>query len=430
MLRLASWIEIEIEFESESESERDRESDSESYIKRVSLRGEEMTASASTQTAARVRRIPAETILLVAVFILVAIGVLVVFDASFPMSINSDRAGHNPLFFGTQQAKGLFAGLLGMALAIRIGYTGLRRWAGTLMAAGAVLLCLVWAPHHIGIAKQHAARWVHLGLTFQPSEIAKLTLVMFLAHMLSRPDCRVKHLTEGIIAPLAAAGLYMLLIFAEPDLGTALVVFATFLTMILIAGARKRHVAAIILLAPIVILARGGLKPGQLQRIQVFAQQGDNPTGPGYQTFHSKLAIGSGQYTGVGWGAGREKYYLPEANSDFIFATIGEELGFVGTTAILVLFALVSWCGFTIARQTEDPFGRLLAVGLTALITWQALINVAVVTISIPATGVPLPFISYGSTSLVLTLISVGLLVSISQNSHGVRFAPARTAAH
>ncbi len=269
---------------------------------------------------------------------------------------------------------------------------------------------------------------MHIGMVFQPSEIAKITLVLFLAAVLTEGTYGVRRVTRRVSAALSATAVYLMLILLEPDLGTAIVLFLAFLTLFAVAGAKLKQIAVILALVPALLLLKGGLKPGQMSRLRVFEQHGDISSGDGYQSYHSKLAIGSGQYFGVGWGSGREKYYLPQANSDYIFATVGEEFGLLGTSLMLLAFAVVTWCGLTIARQAPDQYGRLLAVGLTALISWQALINIAVVTVSIPATGVPLPFISNGITSLVLTLVSVGLLVSIGQDSKGVRIGPAPVA--
>jgi cell division protein FtsW len=245
--------------------------------------------------------------------------------------------------------------------------------------------------------------------------------MLFVAAKLAPDKFRNRSQAKRMTEALAATGVYLALIVLEPDLGTAIVLFLAFLTMFLAGGARAKQIAIIVSVAALLFVIKGGLKPGQMSRLRVFTQQGMVEAGDGYQSFHSRLAIGSGEYTGMGWGSGREKYYLPQANSDYIFATVGEEFGLIGTSIVLLMFAVITWCGITIARQAADPFGRLLAVGLTAIISWQALINIAVVTVSIPATGVPLPFISNGLTSLILTLVSVGLLINIAQESKGVR---------
>lgn len=378
-----------------------------------------MTPVPSKPDTVRSGKLPVETILLIDVCILVAVGLLMVFDASYPLSLTSKHVGYDPYYFGKHQLLGLVGGIAAMSAAIWIGYAQLRRNAGLCAVMGAVLLVLVWAPH-LGVNKLHASRWIHFGTEFQPSEIAKLCLVIYLASALTRKRYSIRHLSNATLAPLAVAGLYMWLIDREPDLGTTIVVFATVLTMLYMAGARPRHLVTLVLLAFFLFLAKGGLMNGQAERIKVFMAQGAITKGAGYQTYHSKLAIGSGEIFGVGWGGGHEKYYLPEANSDFIFATVSEELGLVGSTVVISLFMVLSWCGLKIASQTEDPFGRLLALGLTGLLTWQTVINIAVVTLSIPATGVPLPFISYGSTSLAITLAIVGILVSIAHDPKGL----------
>ncbi len=370
------------------------------------------------------KRFPADSLLIVVTLILVAFGILMVFDTSFPLSIynHNPLVDHNPYVFGRQQAKGLMIGLIAMVFAMQFGYQWMRNHAGKIATAAGILLLLVLS-HHFGHNTNHATRWINLGhgIKFQPSEIAKLALVICLAAMLARTDYKDKRAYRRLAPPLAITGAYLLLIFLEPDLGTAIVLGLTSLTMLRLAGTSWKHLGYIVLIAGVGILLKGGLSSGQKDRLRVYMLQGNDSSGTAFQTFESKIAFGSGELLGVGWGQGRIKYQLPEANSDFIFATVGEELGLLGTSVMITMFGIMSWCGIEIARKTDDPFGRQLAIGITALLTWQTLVNVAVVTICIPETGVPLPFISFGSTSLVVSLTCVGILVSIAHNPLGLR---------
>ncbi len=188
------------------------------------------------------------------------------------------------------------------------------------------------------------------------------------------------------------------------------------MTIFFLAGARKRHLALITAVAFVAVLLIGFQFGHRAGRITAFLHPEKDMQGIGYQIYHARLAVGSGLWVGEGLGQGREKYYLPQGNSDFIFATMAEELGFVGCLPVLLALCVVGWRGFRIALRTRDRFGQLLATGIAALISWQALINIAVVTGSIPATGVPLPFISLGSSSLILLLAGIGILLNIAQH--------------
>ncbi|HZO91049.1 MAG TPA: putative lipid II flippase FtsW [Chthonomonadaceae bacterium] len=367
------------------------------------------------RSAAR-SRLPVDRLLFTATLALLVIGLWMVFDASYVKTLDSARMGHDAFFFVKRQAVGAILGLGALFTMMRVGYWHLRRLAVPLMLLGLVCLCAVWLPR-IGINENHANRWVALGpIRFQPSELAKLTLIIYLAALLSRVHCNVRDLGQGLGPPLAVTTLYLILIEREPDLGTAFVLFLAVLTQCFLAGARKRHLALVCAVGGLAVLLMGFGFGHRAGRITTFLHPEKDTQGIGYQIFHSRLAIGSGGWSGAGLGEGREKYFLPQGNTDFIFATIAEELGFFRTASVLGLLCLVGWRGFRIACQTRDRFGALLAAGIAALISWQALINVAVATASIPATGVPLPFISYGSSSLVFLLAGIGILLNIAQN--------------
>ncbi len=360
-------------------------------------------------------RLPVDHVLFAATLALVVIGLWMVFDSSYIKTLDNAKMGHDAFFYVKKQAVGVVAGLGALFAMMQIGYWRLRRLAVPLMLLGMALLLAVYFPH-VGVRENNASRWLALGpARFQPSELAKMTLILYLAALLSRPDCKIRHLSEGLGPPLLIAGLYLLLIEREPDLGTAVVLFLAVLTQLFLAGARKRHIALIGGVALLAVLLLGFGWGHRQGRITAFLHPEKYSKNVGYQILHSRFAVGSGGLTGVGLGQGREKYFLPQGNSDFIFATLAEELGFVRTVPIMALLCVVGWRGFRIACQTKDRFGALLAVGIASLISWQALINIAVATASIPATGVPLPFISFGSSSLVFLLAGVGVLLNIAQ---------------
>lgn len=360
-------------------------------------------------------QLPVDRLLFLLTLALMVIGLWMVFDASYVKTLDNAKMGFDAFYFVKKQAAGAIVGLFALFTMMRFGYWNLRKLAIPLMFLGMGMLFAVWLPH-VGINENHADRWVAFGpIRFQPSEIAKLTLLIYIAALFSRPHVSIRDLSQGLAPPLCVAGVYLLLIEREPDLGTAFVLFMAVLTVIYLAGARKRHVALIGAGAVLIVLLFGFGFGHRQNRILTFLHPELDKKGAGFQIWHSKLAIGSGEWMGVGLGEGREKHFLPQGNTDFIFATIAEELGFVRTLPLLALLCFVGWRGFRIATQTKDRFGALLAAGIAALISWQALTNIAVATASIPATGVPLPFISFGSSSLIFLMAGIGILLNIAQ---------------
>lgn len=370
----------------------------------------------STGIPVKSTNIPIQNALYAATLSLVVLGLWMVFDTSYAKALDSSKIGNDAFFFVKKQAQGVVVGMLAMFLAMRLGYWRLKQHAGGLMVVSLVLLIAVWLPH-VGVVENNAHRWVNLiHFKFQPSELAKLALILYLSAMLSRNHVKVHSLAGGLGPPLTVAALTLVLIEREPDLGTAVVLFMVVLTILFLAGARVSHLLLIIGGAVLAVAVLGFGFKHRGDRIDAFLHPDKYKRSIGYQSFHSRVAVGSGEIMGVGLGQGREKYYLPQADTDFVFATMAEELGFARTAPILGVLCLVGGLGFRIAWQTKERFGALLAGGIAALISWQALVNIAVATVSIPATGVPLPFISYGSTSLVLLLAGIGILMSVAQH--------------
>jgi cell division protein FtsW len=361
-------------------------------------------------------KMPLDLLLFGATILLVVIGLWMVFSSSYIKTLDNPRIG-DAFFFVKRQAFGAVVGLFALFVAMKIDYTQLRRFAVPLLFVGFALLLAVWIPG-IGRAENGASRWIYIkSFGFQPSELAKIILVLYLAARMSRPNHKIRDFTDGFLPPLAVIVAYLFLIEREPDLGTATVLFLAVMTQLYVACARKRHLALVFLIGALLTVVMIGGFGHRGKRITTFLNPEHDKQGIGYQIYHSKLAIGSGGWMGAGLGQGKEKYFLPQADSDFIFATVAEEFGFFRTLPILGLLCLVGWRGFRIAYLAGDRFGALLATGIAAVITWQALINIAVTTASIPATGVPLPFLSYGSTSLVVMMMGVGLLLNIAQHS-------------
>ena len=348
---------------------------------------------------------------------LLVIGLLMVLDASYISQL--DKSTHDAFFQLKRQLGGAALGMLALTGAWLYGYWRLQRLAVPLMFLGIVLLLSVYIPH-FGISHNNAHRWIRVGMEFQPSEIAKLFLLIYVARLLSKPMPKrmsdFATLFNWVGVPLLISVVYIGLIDKEPDMGTAIVLFCAVMTQLYLAGVKKRHLAIIIGAALLVGVFMILSHKHRIGRMTTFMNPESDRRGAGYQTIQSRYAVGSGGWFGMGWGHGRGKYYLPECDTDFIFATIAEELGFAGSLAVISLFILVAYRGFLISFQAKDRFASLLAAGIASLFSFQALINITTATGSLPATGVPLPLISSGNTSLVSTMIGIGILMSISQS--------------
>src|SRR5579864_2886441 len=348
------------------------------------------------------------------VLLLTCIGIVMVYSAS---SVAAQAQYRDGTWFLKRQLLYEVLGLIGMSAAWRLHYVRLRRFTLPLLAGTLVALALVLVPH-IGRVAGGARRWLSFGgpLNFQPSELAKLALILYLAHFLANRGERTREFGAGIVPPLIVLGLTAAPIVKEPDLGSALILVLITFAMLFAAGARLEHLAAVAVAAVPVVLTVIMHAGYRSQRLLSFINPWRDPRGSGFHIIQSLLAIGSGGLVGLGLGHSRQKFfYLPERHTDFIFAIIGEELGLVGSVVVIVLFAALAVWGFRIAARCEDRFGSLLASGLTTMLVGQAVLNIGVVSGSLPITGVPLPFISFGGSSLVLNYIAVGILLNISQ---------------
>jgi cell division protein FtsW len=345
---------------------------------------------------------------------LVAFGLVMVYSAS---SARALLGSDDPAYYLKRQALYAVAGLVALVLLSRTDYRRLRHAAGPLLLASFVLLVAVLA---VGTAVNGARRWIPLGtLTFQPSELAKLALALWIAGLLARRPA--PQTLADLVRPIGlVVGAACALILVEPDLGSALAIVIMVAAILLVAGTPVRTLATGSGVAGMLVLAAIWFEPYRRARIFSFIDPWHDPQGAGFQSVQAMIALGSGGIFGVGLGESVQKiYYLPEASTDMIFAIVGEELGLVGVLAVIGAFALFAYAGLNIALHCHDPFGKRLAAGLTALVCGQAAVNVSAVMGLAPLTGVPLPFVSYGGSSLVVGLASVGILLNIAVN-HGV----------
>lgn len=357
---------------------------------------------------------PPDLMLFAAVAALVGIGLMMIFSAS---SATAYAAHHDTAFYLKRQLMWLAVALVAAFGAYRCDYRKLRRLAGPALCFAFITVIAVLVPH-VGLVSGGARRWIGIGpLSFQPSEFAKLALVIYLAAALTTKGERVRAFAGGIFPLLLVSGLLAVCVLKEPDMGTASLLLFVALAMLFVAGARLPH-----LLATVLVMVPGATlsvvtSKYKLARVLAFVDPFKDRQDTGYHIVQSLYALGSGGAMGLGLGASRQKFsYLPEQYTDFIFAILGEELGLVGTLAVIALFVLFTQRAIRIALGAPDRFGFLLAMGCTFAIVIQAFINIGVVTSSWPVTGVPLPFVSFGGSSLIVSLVCVALLLNIGRH--------------
>lgn len=346
---------------------------------------------------------------------LVVVGLAAVYGASSLVATPSGPVGAS---YAMRQAVGAVVGGLVATILARVDYQWWRRWAWPLIGVTALLLVVPLLPFTHGIAPtiNGARRWIDAGpVQFQPSELAKLAVVVWTAMLCARKGELVRTFRRGVAPVLVILGPLVLLIFLEPNLSMALLVALLAGIVLFTAGARIGHFLLLgVLAAPLLYRAVADAQY-RLARVLTFLNPGSAPAEASWQVHQSLVGIGAGRVLGVGYGEGQQKLgYLPYAYSDFIFSSIGEEWGFVGVALVTAAFGVVVWLGFRIARSAADPFGRLLATGLTAMLGLGAILHVGVSLAVIPATGIPLPFISYGRSSLLVALAAVGILISVA----------------
>lgn len=351
--------------------------------------------------------------IVVLILLLLCTGIVMIYSAS---GIYAYEKFGDSSFFLKRHLIYLSFGVIMAFIVMYFDYRRLRRYSRPLIIFTILLLiCLFPFGKEIGGVK----RWFKFGLlSFQPSEFAKLALVIYLADFLSRRQSRLADFRRGFLPPAIVTGLIALLILAQPDFGCALTILLLGSILFCTAGIQLRYILSTFLLSIPIISLAVITAPYRWRRIVAFINPWADPQGSGFQLIQSYLALGSGGIFGVGLGKSQQKLlYLPAAQTDFIFSIIGEELGLIGTGVVVILFLLFMWQGLKVAYTSDDLFGRFLALGIVSIITIQVIINIGVSTGSIPTKGLPLPFISYGGTSLVFNLIGVGLLLNISRSS-------------
>ena len=354
-----------------------------------------------------------DSILCVTVAILVLIGIVMVFSSSAAYTEHNDS-----FYFLKRQVLWCLLGTGLLLIAKNLDYHKLHQYTYPIMIFTFLLLVVVMFPEFskkVGGAR----RWLAFGgFSFQPSELAKFTLVLFIAKSLVKRADKLRSFAYGYLPNLIVLGFFFIPIFFQPDFGTVMVILAVTFTMLFIAGLRKKFLFLSILAIIPIVASAILFAEYRTRRIIAFLNPWEDPSGVGFQVIQSFYAFGRGGFWGAGLGESSQKLYrLPEAHTDFIFSVIGEELGFVGTTAIVLLFLIFIWRGFLTAYQAKDPFGTHLATGLTLLIGLQAFINLGVASGLLPTKGLTLPFISMGGSSMLVTMLSVGVILNISEQT-------------
>jgi cell division protein FtsW len=358
-----------------------------------------------------------DIIVLLMVVILTCFGVVMVYSASSVMAAKKFNDG---FYFLKRQSVYAIIGFTGMAIAMHIDYHVWKKWAVPLFLTCFVLLLLVFVPGLGGTAKG-ASRWIRLpGFNLQPSEMAKVALIIYMAYSLEKRQDKLKQFMTGFFPYLAILGCFIVVLLAQHDMGAALTMLTVAIVMLFAAGTRVQYILGMGLVALPGICYLVLTKAYRLRRITAFLDPWKDPTDAGFQIIQSWLALGTGGFFGQGLGEGKQKlFYLPEAHTDFILAVCGEEMGFVGVIVIASMFLVLVQRSIRVAIAAEDNFGRFLAFGIAVLLGLEAFINMAVVTGMLPTKGLALPFLSYGGSSLIVSLCAVGILLNVSTRMRG-----------
>ncbi len=356
--------------------------------------------------------------ILISVLTLVGIGTVMVYSSTALMSMREHGSGFNFLW------KHLFTVCIGtvvMVLLSKVDYRKYRPVVYVMLAISFVLLILVFVPG-IGIAANGARRWLKLWpTTFQPSELVKVVMVIFLADYMDKNLHRMRDFRYGIMVPICVMLIFQAIIIRQPDFGAVMSLGILTFGLLILGGARLSHIGSLMLLALPAVYMLIMTSSYRSRRLLCFLDPWKDPQGCGFQLVQSFIAFGNGSYFGLGLGGSKQKlYFLPEVHTDFIFPLIGEELGLIGVLVVLGIFVWVFIKGIQVASRTEDPFSYYLTLGLTMMIGVQAIINFAVTTGLMPTKGLPLPFISYGGSALLVNMAAVGILINISMRNEKI----------
>jgi cell division protein FtsW len=363
----------------------------------------------------RIERRPGDLLLVLVQVMLVGMGIAMLFSASYPYA---QRLFQDPYYFLKRQLLWVLLGTAAAAVSAQLPLDLLRRLVPGLVFLALLLTLLTFVPG-LGRPIQGARRWLFFfGLSFEPSELVKLALVLYLASIFSKKQDRIDDAVNALLPPLLVVVVFVTLIYLQNDFSTAFFILVVALAMFLIAQVRLLY----FFLLTVLVVPLGGVllfsKTHRVRRVMAYLNPLADPRGSGYQVIASQTALVNGGLWGRGLGKGIKKLGgLPEAHSDFIFAVVGEEAGFLGALFVLLMFLLLAWRGYSIALRGADSFQRYLAFGLTTVIVLQALLNVAVVAGLVPATGVPLPFFSSGGSSMLVSMVMGGLLLNLSRNT-------------
>jgi cell division protein FtsW len=367
--------------------------------------------------------------LLVATAMLVILGLLAVYTSSF--AVGYHEFGDTNYFVGRQAVFALL-GVVALVVFMRMDYNRLRAWSVPMLLLALAGLIAVLVPG-VGVERNGAARWLELGpISFQPSEFAKLAVIVYIAAWLASRGKDIRQFSLGFVPFVLLLGIVGGLIIAEPDMGTMIIIFLTASTLFFVAGAPLSHLGLLIGVGGAISYAVILHREYQMDRLAMFVNPESDADGSGFQIIQLLVALGSGGPLGLGWGDGKQKFfYVPGAHTDGVFAIVGEEVGFIGLMAILGLFGFFVYRALLVTLNSRDRFSMLLCIGIIAWISAQTLINIGGITRTIPLTGVPLPFLSYGGSSLIMLMAAVGVLLSVSRYSSSERVetrpAPAKS---
>lgn len=371
--------------------------------------------------------------LLILTLLLVGFGLVMVFSASSNLTLASEKFGNDPLYFIKRQMIWIVMGTFVMFTVMNIHYSKFKKWYAPIFMVTLVLLLIVASSERVNGAKS----WLGIGgLGIQPTELAKISIILYLSALISKKGERLRDLRTGYIPVMVIVGIVAGLIMMQPDLGSCLILVATSGLVIYAGGASMKHIlgsiALLVLGVGLVMGAKTAIdsfSPGaensasggnyRLERVTAFIDPFQDASDSGYNIIQSLIALGEGGASGSGFGQSVQKlHYLRYPYTDFIFAVIGEELGFIGTSIFLLVYLYFIWRGILIALRCTDPFGTLVGIGIMGLIAIQAFVNIGGVTKTIPLTGVTLPFISYGGSSLLVTMLCMGIMLSISRETN------------
>lgn len=382
----------------------------EDYVRRPQAGRIKIQKSRGTRKAAVLHRTGFDMGYLATVVILVVVGLVMVFSASYPSAYYQFGNGFH---FIQRQLMWAVLGVIAMLFTANFDYHRYQKLAVPILLVSLVLLLAV---PFIGVNLNGARRWLGVGgITIQPSEVAKLAIIIYFAYAMSRAQDKIKKFSE-LVKYWALLGICFGLLFLEPHMSACIIIGMTAVIMLLVGGARLRYFVYISLPVMVGGVAAVLLEPYRLKRLTAFLDPFQDKLGSGWQIIQSLYAIGSGGLFGLGFGNSRQKFmYVSEPQNDFIFAIICEELGLIGALVILGMFVVLIWRGIKIANEAPDTFGALLVVGITALVGVQVVLNIAVVTSSIPTTGIPLPFFSAGGSALVFLMAAMGIVLNVSR---------------